>query len=404
MYETAGPALFPYSSCHIARTYPTDGGHPVDAERAILDQLMPGFDEKLASFERGTLEAPGGPGLDLFKTADGPGLLVPTDSAGLGATAVQAVAVQMAVGSRSGSLAVATTMHHFSMASLIALGQASETGLEAILVEAVAAQRHLLASGFAEGRPGSGILSPTMSARTVPGGLRVSGAKKPCSLAHSMTMLTASVEIRDTHDQPDGQLAVVLVPAETEGLRTEPFWVSPVLAGAESDAVILDDVFVPDALVVRTEMVPGGALDATHRLGFIWFELLMTASYLGIAGGLLEDAFAVPRAPDAPLVGAWARLRSSAAALRSVAAELDEGRSDDGLLGEVLLLRFALQDALPGVSASCAEALGGMSFIGSADLSHRLASLSCLAFHPPSRNRAVGPLRALHGGLPLSFD
>lgn len=398
VYETGGSVLFPYSSY----TY-FGWGHPVDAERAIVDQLMPGFDDKLTSLDRGALEAPGGPGLDIFKAADGPGLLVPTVSSGLGASAVQAVAVQVAVGSRSGSLAVATTMHHFSMASLIALGQASETGLEAILVEAVASQRHLLASGFAEGRPGSGILSPTMSARTVAGGLRVSGAKKPCSLAHSMTMLTASVEIRDT-DAASGQLAVVLVPAETEGLRTEPFWVSPVLAGAESDAVILDDVFVPDALVVRTDMVPGGALDATHRLGFIWFELLMTASYLGIAEGLVEEAFAVPRAADAPLVAAWAQLRSSAAALRAVAAEVDEGRSDDALLGEVLLLRYALQDVLPGVSASCAEALGGMSFIGSPDLSHRLASLSCLAFHPPSRNRAVGPLRALHGGRPLSFD
>lgn len=375
---------------------------PVETERAILDQLMPGFDEKLASCDRSALEAPGGPGLDIFRAADGPGLLVPTDLRGLGASAVEAVAVQMAVGSRSGSLAVATTMHHFSTASLLALGQASETGLEIILVEAVAAQRRLLASGFAEGRPGAGILSPTMAARTVPGGLRVTGVKKPCSLAHSMTMLTASVEIRDSDAGP-GQLAVVLVPAETDGLRREPFWLSPVLAGAESDAVLLDDVFVPDALVVRTQMVPGGALDTTHRIGFIWFELLMTASYLGIAAGLVEDALAAARAAGSA-VGAWAHVRSAAAALRAAAAMLDEGRCDDVVLGEVLLLRFALQDVLPGVAADCAEALGGMSFIRSADLCHRLASLSCLAFHPPSRARAIGPLRSMRRGLSLTFD
>lgn len=371
-------------------------------EREILDRLLPGLDDKLTGVDRAALEAPGGPGLDLFRAADGPGLLVPKSSGGQGASAREAVAVQYAVGSRSGSLAVGTTMHHFSMASLIALGRASETGLESVLVEAIAVQRHLLASGFAEGRPGSGILSPTMTARTVSGGLLVSGAKKPCSLARSMTMLTASVQIES--DNGPGRLAVVLVPASTDGVRVEPFWGSPVLAGAESDAVVLTDVHVPDALVVRTDMVPGGSLDTTHRLGFIWFELLMTASYAGIAAGLTEEALGNPRSSDSAVVAAWGQLRTTVAALSSIADALDQGRCDDRLLGEVLLVRYQLQDALPRLAATCAEALGGMAFIGSGELAHRLASLSCLGFHPPARHRAAAALRALHDGRPLTFD
>ena len=372
-------------------------------ERDILDRLMPGLDDKLAGCARADLESPGSPGLDIFRAADGPGLLVPRISGGLGATAREAVAVQYAVGARSGSLAVGTTMHHFSMASLLALGRASESGLETVLVEAIATQRHLLASGFAEGRPGSGILSPTMTARPVPGGLLVSGAKKPCSLARSMTMLTASVEVRDG-DEDRGQLAVVLVPASADGVRVEAFWGSPVLAGAESDAVVLTEVEVPDALVVRTDMVPGGALDATHRLGFIWFELLMTASYAGIAAGLVEEALGNPHAPDAGVVGAWAQLRTTMAALGSVGDALDAGRFDDALLGEVLLIRHQLQDALPRLAGRCAEALGGMAFLGSPDLAHRLASLTCLTFHPPARHRAAAALRGLHDGRSLTFD
>ncbi len=372
-------------------------------ERAVLERLMPGLDDKLAAQDRQALEAPDGPGLELFKAADGPGLLVPRDSAGLGATAVEAVAVQMGVGARSGSLAVATTMHHFSMASLIAMGASSETGLEKILVEAIASQRHLLASGFAEGRPGAGILSPTMTARPVEGGVVVDGVKKPCSLARSMTMLTASVDVR-TESGDGSELAVVLVPAGTAGMRIEPFWQSPVLAGAESDAVLLENVFVPESLIVRTKMATGGALDTTHRIGFLWFELLMTASYLGIAAGLVEDALAVTRAPDAPVVGAWAQVRTTANALAALAAQLDSGRYDDELLGELLLCRYQLQDALPFLAQACLEALGGMSFISSAQLAHRVASLSCLAFHPPARGRAVGPLRRLHDGGQLTFD
>ncbi|MGV1008390.1 MAG: hypothetical protein ACOYBY_07250 [Dermatophilaceae bacterium] len=372
-------------------------------ERAVLERLMPGLDDKLAAQPRHALEAPDGPGLELFKAADGPGLLVPRESAGLGATAVDAVAVQMAVGSRSGSLAVATTMHHFSMASLIAMGAHSETGLETILVEAIASQRHLLASGFAEGRPGAGILSPSMTARPVDGGVVVDGAKKPCSLARSMTMLTASVEVAGA-DGGEPELAVVLVPAGTPGMRIDTFWRSPVLAGAESDAVVLHEVFVPDSLVVRTKMAPGGALDTTHRIGFLWFELLMTASYLGVAAGLVEEALAATRAPEGPVVGAWAQVRTTANALAALAARLDAGHYDDELLGELLVCRFQLQDALPTLGQVCLEALGGMAFIGSDELANRVASLSCLSFHPPSRGRAVGPLRRLHDGGPLTFD
>jgi alkylation response protein AidB-like acyl-CoA dehydrogenase len=248
-----------------------------------------------------------------------------------------------------------------------------------------------------------------MSARPVEGGLLVSGAKKPCSLARSMTMLTASVEVRRA-DAEQGELAVVLVPASSEGVRIEDFWTTPVLAGAESDAVVLTDVEVPEALVVRTDMVPGGALDATHRLGFIWFELLMTASYAGIAAGLVEEALGNVRAPDGEVVRCWAQLRTTLAALGSIADALDSGpstpgdRVDDSLLGEVLLVRYQLQDALPRLAATCAEALGGMAFIRSADLAHRLASLQCLAFHPPARNRAAAALRGLYNGRSLTFD
>lgn len=372
-------------------------------ERAVLAELMPGLDEKLGAFERSELESPGGPGLEVFRAADGPGLLAPRANGGLGATAEQAVAVQMAVGSRSGSLAVATTMHHFSLASLIALAGLSETGLEQLLVEAVCTQRHLLASGFSEGRPGAGILSPTMTATPAEGGVRVSGVKKPCSLSRSMTMLTASVDLAAGADTGP-ELAVVLVPAESPGLRVEPFWASPALAGAESDAVVLEDVLVPEALVVRTAMRPGGALDTTHRVGFVWFELLMTASYLGIAAGLVEEAAAQPRASDTAVAGLRAQVATTAHALRSLARRIDDGAIDEDLLAQVLLTRFQLQDALPALAAGCLEALGGMAFISSPELATRVASLHCLAFHPPSRARAAAPLRAHAAGGPLHFD
>jgi len=370
-------------------------------DRQVLEAAMPGLDDKLAACDPGSLETPTGQGIALFQAAGGARLLAPTNCGGFGATAAQAVAVQRAVGSRSGSLAVATTMHHFSMASLVALGKRG-TGLEWILIEAVATGDRLLASGFAEGKPGAGILSPSMRAVATPDGLLVSGVKKPCSLAHSMTMLTASVAVPG--DDGRDQLAVVLIPAGTPGVRTEPFWVSPALAGAESDAVIVEDVLVPNELVVRTQMTPGDQLDDVHRTGFLWFELLMTASYTGIAAGLLERALSGSRASAEALLRIAAPIDLVASSLDHLAAELDAGICDDALLTRALLTWFAAQDLLTSSAAAAVEALGGMAFIGSDDAATTLASVHCLAFHPPSRGRSAAAVIDSLRGAALAFD
>ena len=66
--------------------------------------------------------------------------------------------------------------------------------------------------------------------------LLISGSKRPCSLATSMDLLTASVTIPRVDGQ-GRQMAVALVPKGTAGMTTRPFWNSFVLAGAESDEV-----------------------------------------------------------------------------------------------------------------------------------------------------------------------
>ena len=94
-------------------------------------------------------------------------------------------------------------MHHFSIASLVDVSLDS-TGFEWMLLEGIARDGLLVASGFAEGRPGAAILSPTMASHTdADGKLTVSGTKKPCSLSRSMDLLTASVVIPDIDGDGD---------------------------------------------------------------------------------------------------------------------------------------------------------------------------------------------------------
>lgn len=212
-------------------------------ERQTVNDLLPGLDERLAEIPLTKLEARGGPGLELFRRCGGPGLLVPERDAGLGADPVRAVRVQRAIGARSPSLAVATTMHHFSIATLVETSESS-AGFEWMVLEAVARDRLLVASGFAEGRAGQGILAPSARAEVRDGRIFLTGSKRPCSLASSMDLLTASV-LLPADDNESGQLAVALVPKDSPGLSVKEFWNSFVLAGAESEEVVLDDVEVP---------------------------------------------------------------------------------------------------------------------------------------------------------------
>ncbi|WP_309248562.1 hypothetical protein [Streptomyces sp. MNP-20] len=99
----------------------------LERERATVAKLLPEVDESLRKLSLLELEGPGDPGLRLFRDSGAPGLLVPAASRGRGATAVDALRVQRALGGRAPSLAVATAVHHFSMAALAGLRRASRS-------------------------------------------------------------------------------------------------------------------------------------------------------------------------------------------------------------------------------------------------------------------------------------
>lgn len=362
-------------------------------ERAALERHLPGLDKQLAELPLADLERPGSPGLGLFREAGGPALLVPAEHGGLGASALDAVRVQRAVGARSPSLAVATTMHHFSVASLAEMAAATD-GMAWAMLQAVAENRWLLSSGFAEGKPGQHILTPSMRGTPVPGGLRVSGSKKPCSLTWSMDLLSASVAV----DGAGGtRLAVVLVPAVSEGITRRPFWGTPVLAGAESDEVVLDGVFVPEQLVIYPDGPAG--MDPVQTRGFVWFETLISASYVGAASALLERVVTAGRGTALDRVTLAADLDAATAALERVALALQgEDVHDSDLLGRALCVRYAVEQTLARVSDAALALAGGIGFIGSPDLAYLLAACRPLSFHPPSRVGAAQALDAWLGG------
>jgi alkylation response protein AidB-like acyl-CoA dehydrogenase len=220
--------------------------------------------------------------------------------------------------------------------------------------------------------------------------------KKPCSLTWSMNLMSASVAVADPATGTD-RLAVVLIPADSAGIERAPFWKTNALAAAESDQVTLTEVFVPEALIFYPE--DGEVMDPIQARGFVWFELLISASYLGAATNLAERAIARGRGSDEDRAGMAIELETVAAALEQVAsvAATDD---HDAMLARALYARFATERAIERVVMSAAAALGGMAFIESPEISYLLGATRALAFHPPSRAAAAGPIaRYLAGGL-----
>ncbi|MFF9479505.1 acyl-CoA dehydrogenase family protein [Streptomyces sp. NPDC014733] len=371
----------------------------LDPEREVLARLLPGLDAALAAHPLAELERRGSPALAAFRDAGGTGLLVPEEHAGIGASPLEAVRLQRAVGARCPSLAVATTMHHFSVAGLVEAGRHG-AGFEWMLLEAVVGDRLLLASGFAEGRTGQSVLRPAITAERRGDHVVLNGSKKPCSLARSMDVLTASVTMADK----DGteRLAVAIVPARTEGVSVRPFWGNSVLAGAESEEVVLTEVTLDPQMVVATDVTAGSALDSLHIAGFLWFELLMTAGYLGTASALAERALRRGGGSAGDRALLVTELDAAMLAVEAVAREMGESTEwGEPLLVRALTARYAAQDAIARATPVALGALGGMSFIGSTEGTYLASAATGLAFHPPSRGRTAEALCAALDGQAL---
>ena len=358
------------------------------ADRETLELFLPGLDAALVELPMQVLEQYGSPGPELYRKFGGARLLVPRQYAGKGATAVEAVQVHRAIASRSPSLGVAVAMHKFSVATLVEV-YLSGSGLEGLLLEAIATQDRLVASGFSEGKTGLGILQPTMEARRTPAGVVINGSKKPCSLTWSMDLLTASVRVIDGAAEAD-KLAVVLVPANAAGLARERYWNNWLLGGAESDMIVLNDVTLEERLVYP--LADSGNIEAAQISGFLWFEILLSATYLGVATELIQRTIDSGKGSAADRTRLGIEIEGAWAALEGIARCMMANPRDQRELARMLFVRYAVQGAIERATALAFELLGGIAFSQSSDLSYLFNSAHALGLHPPSRSSMVEEL------------
>lgn len=376
----------------------------LDSARAVCDRYHPGLLKALEEIPFAEREALGSPAIGVFRQHGGVGLMVPTQFGGHGADPLDVVRVQRAIGAASPSVAAGVTMHHFTVSMLYSLAEpAGRLGPRQMdLLRRIVADQVLMASGWAEGKTQQNIFAPSVTATPVEGGYRLSGAKKPCSLARSMELLTASIAVPGAGGTPE--LALALVPANAPGLTVHPFWGSDVLAASESEEVRLADVFVPDDMVIRTTPEDPARIDDLQAAGVIWFEMLVSAGYAGAAAALAEVVLRRGRGTAAQRADVVIDAESAFALLEGVARAVRDGVDGEEAVAQVLVARYAAQDLLARSAELSLELLGGVDFIQSPHHARLAASVRPLIFHPPGRASASQPLADYAGGASLDLS
>jgi alkylation response protein AidB-like acyl-CoA dehydrogenase len=373
----------------------------MEADRNICDKLLPGLRQQLADIPLAELESEDSPAIEMFRAHGGTNLMVPAAYGGLDANALDAARVVRALAAVAPSMTVATMMHHFSLGTLFAVADAvgGDSGLEELLLGRIVEDNLLVASGFAEGRSGQGILTPTMTAEPVDGGFLINGSKKPCSLAKSMDLLTASVAM----PMPDGTpaMGLLMLPAETPGVSVHPFWSTFALAGAESHEVRLTDVFVTPEHIIQPDPEFLEQMDQLTTVGLIWFQMTVCATYTGIASALVEKVLERNRGSQTDRANLAVKIESASALTEGLARRILDGEVDNDSLATALVTRFAVQDAISAAVSQAVELLGGMAFIGSQDVAYLAAASQAIAFHPPSRTSMASGLLDYYAGYPI---
>lgn len=373
----------------------------MQVDRETCESLIPGLLGALSDVPFTELESESGPAIGIFRDHGGSNLLVPAAFGGQDATALQAARVVRALGAVAPSLSVATAMHHFSIGTLFGVADtfAAGTDLDDMLLKRVAAERLLVCSAFAEGRTNQGILTPTMQARPVDGGYLLTGSKKPCSLSRSMDLITASVGM----PQPDGssEMGFLILPADTPGISIHPFWNTPVLVGAESNELRLDDVFVTDRQILQPPAELAEALSELQEVGLIWFQMIVCAAYTGMASSLVDRVLRRGRGAPADRAQLAMTIETAAHLTEGLARRVMDDDTDNDGLAAALVSRFAVQRLIAEATAQAVELLGGMAFISSSDVAYLAAATRAIAFHPPSRTSTLDGLLDYWTGQPL---
>jgi alkylation response protein AidB-like acyl-CoA dehydrogenase len=216
---------------------------------------------------------------------------IPTDFGGEGGDMTTVAAAQRQLALIDPGLAIGLCMHAHSV-GLIVEHHRRLADQSWMLLEAIAGQRALVASSFAEPGGSANLMRSRTVATPTRRGFELNGVKFPCSLATTAELFCLNATT------PDGETIVALLPAGAKGLVADPTaWPAIGMQSSDTGKVTLTNVHLDDRLVYHR--APSGSVDRIVVMGFVWFAVLMAATYHGTLSRLVDVAAGGARASGA---------------------------------------------------------------------------------------------------------
>ena len=213
-------------------------------------------------------------------------------------------------------------------------------------------------------------------------------------MTHCADIITLGIAEKN----PDGskRTGMAILPADLPGITRHRFWNTPVLAAADSH-----ELRFTDARVTEDRLLLAGEDDAeTARVvaraeiaGLCWFEIVATATYLGVVSLLAEKALRNTRVDAGERARLGGELEYAQAALDGAVRIMETAEVEPALLAKILAIRFGVQRSIERNAMLGTELAGGLSFVRNSDTMFLLCASRCLAFHPISR-KAAEPMLA----------
>ena len=358
-------------------------------ETELASRAVPELLRELSASRVMDLEDSGGAALaSLFRNHGKPAFLIPRELGGAGGSLVEMAQILRLVGARCPSLSIMMTMHHHSVAAF-SRGEIAMPG-RARLLQRVAGEGALVSSAFAEGRPGADILDSTVQCTRLDAeqGFRIVGSKKPCSMTHHADFAVVGVAV-DLGDGETGR-GIALVDRALAGIRTESFWRGELLAATDSHCVVFDGVIVPGDCVLAPR--EGGGRGIRERLAVAHaeialsclFQLMVSASYLGMASRLIEIALQRQAGTPGQRVEVLSRVEAAAMSVYHLAGMLAQGDFSGHLLARSILVAHNAGAQVEQAVAESARMLGGGGYLANREAQYLVLASRCFHFHPPS--------------------
>lgn len=321
---------------------------------------------------------------------------VPTELGGSGATTAEICDAQRVLARSCGSTALACSMQLHVVLAAAWRWRRGDTVVEPMLKKVAGDHAVVVSTG------GNDWIKPTAVATPVEGGWTVSGRKAFASLSPAGDVMATFAVVGEPAD--GAEVIAFGCPLGTDGVTIDETWDAAGMRGTASHEIVLDDVFVAEAQV--TGRRTWGELDKPLLVASLHAWPVVSATYLGIAEGLVETILDKPRIkPEhARSVGLIdSSLRTGRWALQGLLADLGDD-PDPTMENYVAIqqMKRVITLLTQEIATVGAEVAGGGAYARRGPVDRMIRDLRAALYHPESPDATLvrAGQRAIDGASP----